>query len=72
MDDSRLSHRTFIIGVMGGHASDSETMNEALQLGKEIAKRGYIVLTGGGPGTMKAASERRPAGRWLGHRHSAQ
>jgi uncharacterized protein (TIGR00725 family) len=57
MGNSRIPHRTFIIGVMGGHASDPETMSEALQLGEEIAKRGYIVLTGGGPGAMRAASE---------------
>jgi len=57
MGDRPISHRTFIIGVMGGHDSDPEAMNEALQLGEEIAKQGYMVLTGGGPGAMKAASE---------------
>jgi uncharacterized protein (TIGR00725 family) len=57
MGDSGIPRRPFIIGVMGGHDSDPETMSEALQLGEEIAKRGYIVLTGGGPGAMRAASE---------------
>ncbi len=32
-------------------------MAEARLIGEEIAKRGYVLLTGGGTGIMKAASE---------------
>jgi len=42
---------------MGGQDAAPEILKEAWHLGDEIAKRGYIVLTGGGPGVMRAASE---------------
>jgi uncharacterized protein (TIGR00730 family) len=31
--------------------------NEAVEIGKEIAKSGYDIITGGGPGIMEAASK---------------
>lgn len=42
---------------MGGQAPDPQTLKDALLLGERIAQRGCVVLTGGGPGVMKAASE---------------
>lgn len=46
------------IGVMGGHgiARGSATYREAVQLGRDLARAGLVVLTGGGPGAMEAAN----------------
>jgi len=57
MDESIHKPRPFIIGIMGGQEPDPETLRDALSLGERIAQRGCVVLTGGGPGVMKAASE---------------
>lgn len=47
-----------VVGVMGGHAvrRDSKTYRQAAALGRALASTGALVLTGGGPGTMEAAS----------------
>lgn len=42
---------------MGSHRENAPSVNDARVLGEAIAKRGHILLTGGGPGVMKAASE---------------
>jgi len=43
---------------MGSHHEESDAvMEEARCLGEGIAQRGYVLLTGGGPGVMRAASE---------------
>ncbi len=47
--------KTPIIGVMGG--VEAENLSQAFLLGKKIAEKGYILLTGGGPGVMEAASK---------------
>jgi len=49
--------KPIIIGVIGSNRDDSPAMAEARLIGEEIAKRGYVLLTGGGTGIMKAASE---------------
>jgi uncharacterized protein (TIGR00725 family) len=46
-----------IVGIMGSHRDNSPSVNDARLLGEAIAQRGHILLTGGGPGVMKAASE---------------
>ncbi len=46
-----------IVGIMGSHRDDSPSMMDARLLGEAIAQREHILLTGGGPGVMKAASE---------------
>ncbi|MCX7817337.1 MAG: LOG family protein [Syntrophales bacterium] len=46
-----------IVGVMGGSDIKGNLLQEAYLLGEGIAKRGYVLLTGGGPGVMRAASE---------------
>jgi uncharacterized protein (TIGR00725 family) len=56
----KIKRRPVIIGVMGGHHADSETIEEARRLGEAIARKGHVLLTGGGGGVMKAAS----AGAW--------
>lgn len=47
-----------VVGVMGGHAvgRDSTTYRQAATLGRALASTGVLVLTGGGPGAMEAAS----------------
>ena len=43
---------------MGSHNNESPAvMEDARRLGESIATRGYVLLTGGGPGVMKAACE---------------
>ena len=43
---------------MGSHRDESPAvMEEARRLGEGIAMRGHALLTGGGPGVMRAASE---------------
>lgn len=46
-----------IVGVMGGSDVKGDILREAYLLGEGIANRGYVLLTGGGPGVMRAASE---------------
>lgn len=52
-----IKHKPVIVGIMGSHRENAPSMKDARVLGEAIAKRGHILLTGGGPGVMKAASE---------------
>jgi uncharacterized protein (TIGR00725 family) len=52
-----VSRKPFIVGVMGGHEAQPEILAEARRIGEAVAKRGHVLLTGGGGGVMKAASE---------------
>ncbi|MEV7991632.1 Rossmann fold nucleotide-binding protein [Streptomyces sp. NPDC086077] len=47
-----------VAGVMGGHAMarGSEAYAGAARLGRELARAGFTVATGGGPGAMEAAN----------------
>ncbi len=47
-----------VVGVMGGHSlpRDSEGYADAARLGRALAREGYVVATGGGPGAMEAAN----------------
>jgi predicted Rossmann-fold nucleotide-binding protein len=47
-----------IVGVMGGHALDrgSDGYTQAALLGRSVARAGFTVATGGGPGAMEAAN----------------
>jgi predicted Rossmann-fold nucleotide-binding protein len=47
-----------VVGVMGGHAlrRGTTTYQQAAELGHALAGTGALVLTGGGPGAMEAAS----------------
>lgn len=45
-----------IVGVVGGSSVSGEILELAEELGAMIARQGYILMTGGGPGVMKAAS----------------
>jgi predicted Rossmann-fold nucleotide-binding protein len=47
-----------VVGVMGGHATarGTEDYAAAARLGRELARTGLTVATGGGPGAMEAAN----------------
>ncbi|MFC4650419.1 LOG family protein [Streptomyces mangrovi] len=47
-----------VVGVMGGHAMarGTEAYAGAARLGRELARAGLMVATGGGPGAMEAAN----------------
>ncbi len=47
-----------LVGVMGGHAlvRGSAGYRQAVSLGRCLARAGYCVTTGGGPGAMEAAN----------------
>jgi len=57
MQKIEIRRKPFIVGVMGGHKAPPEILEEARRIGEAIAKRGHVLLTGGGDGVMKAASE---------------
>ncbi len=45
-----------LIGVMGGSRADEKTLNDARELGRLIAGRGWVLLSGGRPtGVMQAS-----------------
>ena len=52
-----------VVGVMGGHALHraSKVYPEIARLGRALARKGWRVVTGGGPGAMEAAN----LGAWL-------
>ncbi len=52
-----VNRKPFIVGIMGSHKGNPVTMKDAYRLGEGIARKGHVLLTGGGGGLMKAASE---------------
>jgi uncharacterized protein (TIGR00725 family) len=52
-----LKRKPVLVGVIGGHTQDSSVLRHAQELGDRIAEKGYVLLTGGGPGVMEAASK---------------
>ena len=56
LDEWTASRR--VVGVMGGHALERGTdgYTQAALLGRSVARAGFTVATGGGPGAMEAAN----------------
>lgn len=52
-----IRRKPFLVGVMGSHAQGEGLSEQARLLGEAIARRGHVLLTGGGTGLMRAASE---------------
>ena len=50
--------RRRVVGVMGGHqlGRDTDTYRQVVRLGWRLAREGFFVATGGGPGAMEAAN----------------
>lgn len=57
MTKIEVSRKPFVVGVMGGHDAPPAVLDDARRIGRGIAERGHVLLTGGGGGVMKAASE---------------
>ncbi|MEU5344249.1 LOG family protein [Streptomyces sp. NPDC020766] len=53
-----LLRGTRVVGVMGGHAlgRGTDAYGGAARLGRALARAGFTVATGGGPGAMEAAN----------------
>ncbi len=57
MQKIEVRRKPFVVGVMGGHEAPPEILEDARRIGEAIANRGHVLLTGGGDGVMKAASQ---------------
>ncbi|GAA2082839.1 LOG family protein [Pseudolysinimonas kribbensis] len=57
LDVGRLIAGERVVGIMGGHQlpRTSDDYHRVAELGRTLARRGMLVLTGGGPGAMEAA-----------------
>jgi predicted Rossmann-fold nucleotide-binding protein len=55
LEETLAGHR--IVAVMGGHAlaRDADEYRAVALLGRALARAGYVIVTGGGPGAMEAA-----------------
>jgi predicted Rossmann-fold nucleotide-binding protein len=57
LDVGRLIAGERVVGIMGGHQlpRTSDDYRAVAALGRDLARRGMLVVTGGGPGAMEAA-----------------
>ncbi len=55
-----------VVAIMGGHSlsRDSEDYRKIVLIAKELAEKGHLMVSGGGPGGMEATH----LGAWLAHR----
>jgi len=53
-----LRSRPDVVGIMGGHAlhRGDDAYRTAARLGRALARKGWLVATGGGPGAMEAGN----------------
>ena len=52
---TKISRKTPVIGVIGGNRCPAEITRQAVDTGREIARRGGILVCGGRGGVMRAA-----------------
>ena len=47
-----------LVGIMGGHGTprDSDDFHRAARIARGLTRAGYLIASGGGPGTMEAAN----------------
>jgi predicted Rossmann-fold nucleotide-binding protein len=57
LDVGRIIAGERVVGIMGGHQlpRTSDEYRAVAELGRDLARRGMLVVTGGGPGAMEAA-----------------
>jgi len=58
-----------VVAVMGGHGMERRDLRyrTVVYIAKDLAERGYLMVSGGGPGAMEATH----LGVWLAHRPSS-
>ncbi len=63
---SRLADRDRIVGMMGGHSMlrSEDAYLKAAMISRELTRRGYLMVSGGGPGAMEATH----VGAWFADR----
>ncbi len=57
MQHISVRRKPVIVGIMGSHRENAPSVKDAFILGEMVARRGHVLLTGGGTGVMRAASE---------------
>lgn len=59
-----------VVGIMGGHAMDrtDEAYRQTVLIAKRLTERGYLIISGGGPGAMEASH----LGAWMAGRSEAE
>ncbi len=64
MDNTKKAESIEQVAIFGSsHASpDSELVSQVVEVSKKLAEAGYIVVNGGGPGVMRAATEGAQSG----------
>lgn len=55
-----------VVGIMGGHAMkrDDESYRKTVEVSKRLTEKGYLMISGGGPGAMEATH----FGAWMAGR----
>lgn len=55
-----------VIAIMGGHGlgRDTQSYKQVAEISKNLTERGYLLISGGGPGAMEATH----VGAWFAHR----
>lgn len=61
---------THVVGIMGGHATlrTDPAYRQTVMIAKELTERGYLIISGGGPGAMEASH----LGAWMAGRSEAE